>query len=244
VGTDYNEQFMTTVADAGRGNYAFLRQGSELQAFLTRELEESGATVAESLVAHVDLPSGVRFVSAQGGLASVVGAGVDIPIGTLFAGEHRKVVMQFEVTAGALGSTTNLGARVAYIARIPSANMRPQNLQGAVTARTVATEAEAIASIDDEVHPDALAVLIDARQQEAMVAWQNGQRDQALQIARDNRNRYDQASAARPSPIYRARRARVEDDLLVLDGLDAQSEEGRSYRLGSGATRHAEAASW
>ena len=244
VGTDYNEQFMTTVADAGRGNYAFLRQGSELQAFLTRELEESGATVAESLVAHVDLPSGVRFVSAQGGLASVVGAGVDIPLGTLFAGEHRKVVMQFEVTAGALGTTTNLGARVAYIARIPSANMRPQNLQGAVTARTVATEAEAIASIDDEVHPDALAVLIDARQQEAMVAWQNGQRDQALQIARDNRNRYDQASAARPSPIYRARRARVEDDLLVLDGLDAQSEEGRSYRLGSGATRHAEAASW
>ena len=244
VGTDYDEQFMTTVADAGRGNYAFLREGAELQAFLTRELEESGSTVAESLVAHVDLPAGVRFVSAQGGLASVAAGGVDIPLGTLFAGEHRKVVMQLEVNAGALGNTTSLGARVAYIARVASANMSPQNLQGAVSVRAVASEAEAIASIDDEVHPDALAVLIDARQQEAMIAWQNGQREQALQIARDNQNRYDVAAASRPSPIYAARRARMADDLDALSGLDGASAEGRSYRLGSGATRREEAATW
>ena len=244
VGTDYNERFMTTVADAGRGNYGFLRQGSELQAFLTRELEESGATVAESLTAHLELPPGVHFVSAHGGLATASATGVDVPLGTLFAGEHRKLVMQFQIDAGALGTASNLGAQLAYTARIPSANMAPQTLRGVVTVNTVATEAEAIATIDDEIHPDALAVVIDARQEEAMLAWQHGERDQAMQIARDNQHRYRSAAAARPSPVYAQRAARMEDDLSALEGLDSQSEAGRSYRLGSGATRRSEAFSW
>lgn len=244
VGTDYNEQFMTTVADAGRGNYAFLRQGSELQAFLTRELEESGATVAESLTAHLELPPGVHFVSAHGGLATASATGVDVPLGTLFAGEHRKLVMQLQVDAGALGTASNLGAQLAYVSRIASSSMSPQTLRGVVSVRTVATDAEAIATIDDEIHPDALAVVIDARQEEAMLAWQHGQRDQAIQIARENQHRYRRAAAARPSPVYAQRAARMDDDLSVLEGLDSASEEGRSYRLGSGARRRAEAFSY
>lgn len=244
VGTDYNEQFMTTVADAGRGNYAFLRQGSELQAFLTRELEESGATVAESLTAHLELPPGVHFVSAHGGLATASATGVDVPLGTLFAGEHRKLVMQFQVDAGALGTASNLGAQLAYVSRIASSNLAPQTLRGVVSVRTVATDAEAIATIDDEIHPDALAVVIDARQEEAMLAWQHGQRDQAIQIARENQHRYRRAAAARPSPVYAGRTSRLDDDLSALEGLDSQSEEGRSYRLGSGARRRDEAFSY
>ena len=60
----------------------------------------------------------------------------------------------------------------------------------------------------------------------------------------DRKNRYGAAAAARPSPVYAQRRARMDDDLSALEGLDSQSEEGRSYRLGSGARRRDEAFSY
>ncbi|MEO0326863.1 MAG: VWA domain-containing protein, partial [Myxococcota bacterium] len=62
IGVDYQESYLTAVADAGRGAYAFLATGSELEGFLTAELEAASKTVVESAVAELRLPPGARLV--------------------------------------------------------------------------------------------------------------------------------------------------------------------------------------
>jgi Ca-activated chloride channel family protein len=238
VGVDYDERFMTSVADAGRGNYAFLRQGEELQGFLTRELEESGATVAESVVASIDLPAGASLVSSHGAIATPVGARVELPVGTLFAGERRKVVLALRVAAGPVGTTGRIDARLAYQRPFDHA---AQSASGAVAFRAVGSEAEAVASLDDEIHPDALATVLDARQQQAVAAWQAGQREQALALAQQNQAAYRSANAVRPSAVYQQRMQELDGDLDALAGLDAASESGRSWGLSGGAARRARA---
>lgn len=238
VGTDYDERFMTGVADAGRGNYAFLRQGEELQGFLTRELEESGATVAENVVASVTLPPGVHFVSSHGAMATSLPGRIELPVGTIFAGERRKVVLALRVEAGAAGTSSSMSASVAYQRTVDHS---AQTASGAVAIRAVATEAEAVASIDDEIHPDALATVLDARQQQAVVAWQNGDRAQATQLAQANAAAYQEANRLRPSAVYQERADEIEADVANFGSLDARSEAGRSWGLGGGAARRARA---
>jgi Ca-activated chloride channel family protein len=238
VGTDYDERFMTTVAEAGRGNYAFLRHGSELEAFLTRELEESGATVAENVVASVSLPPGVHFVSAHGAVAAAGADRVELPVGTVFAGEHRKVVLSLRIDAGAAGSVTPITASVRYER---ASDHAAQRAEGAVAVRSVSTEAEAIASIDDEIHPDAFATVMDARQREAMLAWQSGDRAQALSLAQANQSAYEEANRRRPSAVYATRSAQIADDLENFAEVDGASEQGRSWGRARRADIHASA---
>ncbi|MFO0714619.1 MAG: hypothetical protein U0353_32560, partial [Sandaracinus sp.] len=226
VGTDYDERFMTGVAEAGRGNYAFLRQGSELEGFLTRELEESGATVAENVVARVSLPPGVHFVEAHGTLANALSDRVELPVGTVFAGEHRKVVLSLRLDAGAVGDASTITARVGYER---ASDHAPQSLEGAVAVRFVASEAEAIASIDDEIHPDAFATVMDARQRDAMLAWQNGDRAQAVTLAEANRAAYEEANRRRPSRVFAERSTQIADDLGNFERVEAQSARGQSW---------------
>ncbi|MBN8615233.1 MAG: VWA domain-containing protein, partial [Deltaproteobacteria bacterium] len=236
VGTDYSEPFMTGVADAGRGNYAFLRQGEELQGFLTRELEESGATVAENVVATVSLPPGVHFVSSHGAMATTLSDRIELPVGTVFAGERRKVVLALRVDAGVAGTASAIAASVRFER---ASDHAPQASRGEVAVRYVATEAEAVASIDDEIHPDALAAVVDARQQQAVLAWQNGDREQAIHLAQANQAAYEEANRQRPSAVYQARVDEIDGDVESFRNVEAASESGRSWGLAGGAMRRA-----
>jgi len=163
---------------------------------------------------------------------------IELPVGTIFAGERRKVVLALRVDAGAAGTASSIGANVAYQR---TADHSSQTASGVVAVRSVGTEAEAVASIDDEIHPDALATVLDARQQQAVVAWQNGDHAQATQLAQANAAAYQEANRLRPSAVYQQRAAEVADDVSNFGSLDARSEAGRSWGLGGGAVRRARA---
>ena len=93
VGADYDESYMSRLADAGRGNYEFLRDGAQLRAFLGRELQQATRTTVERAVAEVTLPAGWHLTRAYGAEAQVTGSTVRLPIGALFAGDERRLVL-------------------------------------------------------------------------------------------------------------------------------------------------------
>ena len=66
IGLDFDEGYMGGVAQAGHGNFAFVRDGAALTTFLQRELLETASTTIESAAARIKLPEGVRFVRAIG----------------------------------------------------------------------------------------------------------------------------------------------------------------------------------
>ena len=60
VGADFNEYLMTALADAGTGNYYYLKAGDDLASVFAREFDAARATVASGLAVRIEPADGVR----------------------------------------------------------------------------------------------------------------------------------------------------------------------------------------
>ncbi|UJR79081.1 vWA domain-containing protein [Sandaracinus amylolyticus] len=239
IGVDYDERFLSTVADSGRGNYAFLSDGAQLDPFLRQELDQASSTVADDVVAEIDLPAGAMLRHAHGAVASIEGTRVRLPLGTLFAGERRKVVLELAAPMGAVGSLASTAVRVRYVT-VEDGTARAID-GGTASVRAVASASEVDASRDVELHADALATAIDAQQVAAISAWQEGRRDEALRMTDAHLQELQRANTAAPSPAYAARIDALRRDRSSFEQTEARSGAGRSYSLSRGAARRASA---
>ncbi len=235
IGIDYDERFMNGVAEAGRGNYAFLEREEQLAPFLTRELEQATSTVADSVVASIELPPGLSLVRAHGAVAEQSGGTVRIPIGTLFAGERRKVVLHLSSTAGAVGSSALTAVRVEYRTR----DSAPHTLSGIASVSRVATDTEVASARDAEIWGDAVATVLDAQQDEALTAWREGRRDDALAMTDRNLAALAAAQAAAPraAPMLAHRAASRTQERALYESDSADSATGRASGLRARSTR-------
>ncbi len=237
IGTDYDERFMTSVADSGRGNYEFLASGSELQAFLRRELDQASTTVVDSVATLITLPSGVRVARAHGADITGTTGQTRIPFGPLPAGGSRRAVLELEIVAGAPGGLGDLGATVDYRTVVDS---EIHQIGGAALAlAVVGTEAEVAATRNEEVYAETWAVVVDAEQKDAVDAWRSGDATRARNIAQQNVRRLREVQAAAPSaaPRLEATISGIEADGEAFDSVSASSGAGRAYGLRSNAQR-------
>lgn len=239
IGVDYDELFLSSVADAGRGNYQFLAQASQLDPFLRSELEQAATTVADEVTAEVELPEGTTLVRAHGIVAQLEGRRVRMPIGTLFAGERRKVVLELAATAGHPG--THASASVSLRWRTVEDHAEHVVDGSVASVRAVASAAEVDASRDVELHADALATAIDAQQVVAMAAWRAGRREDAMQITDGHLAELRHVQSVAPSARVAEQIHELEGDRASFAAESAASESGRAWGLGRGAARRAQA---
>ncbi len=233
VGTDYDERWLTTMADAGRGNYEFLATGSALATFLTREVEQASATVADGTTLDLALPAGWRVVDVYGATFD----GGSIPLGSLFAGERRRVTIRFEVAAGAPGAEPSLGLGLRYRA---AGGESSRNLDLGRLSISIVDQPEDVASSRDiTLHAEAVAQRVEAVQAQAVVAWRAGRAEEARRLTQDNlailEQWRQQAPAARA--MLNPRIQATEADLDNFERTEAASPAGRAYGLRSNARR-------
>lgn len=103
VGADFNEYLMTALADAGTGNYYYLRSSEDLATVFAREFDAARTTVASGLAVQIAPPSGVRVVDAAGYPLEAAGGAVVFRPGSLFAGQQRRVWVTLAVPQSAVG---------------------------------------------------------------------------------------------------------------------------------------------
>lgn len=239
VGADYDERFMSRVADAGRGNYEFLRDGAQLRAFLSRELNQAARTTVERAFAELVLPEGWRLARAYGTEAEVRDRTVRLPVGALFAGDERRLVVDLEVDPRAAQVAHGSGLAGALHARVGysdvAAQIDPVANLGALALNVAATRAEADASRDATVFAEAEGTVIAARQAEAVVAWREGDTGRARAMAQANVAALNALQAAAPSPARAAQIRAYDRDEAAFGSLSAASESGRAYGLQSNA---------
>ncbi len=97
VGADFDEYLMSTVADAGTGNFYYLQDVERLAEVFDAELSTTRETVASALAVTIEPASGVEVVDAAGyPLEHEVGKTVFRP-GSLFAGQERRIWVTLEV---------------------------------------------------------------------------------------------------------------------------------------------------
>lgn len=235
IGADYDEAFMARLADAGRGNYEFLRDGAQLRAFLARELQQSAQTRVDLASVTLSLPQGWTLARAYGAEATGEGAGIRLPVGALYAGEERRLVLDLRVdTARARGAGDALGALGARVTYRPAGRTDLVALSpAALPLARAANPAEAQASRDTAVYAEAASTALAARQADAVTAWRAGRTREADGMIDGNLNALRALQAAAPSPGRAAQIARYERERTAVNTLSGSSAEGVAWGLES-----------
>jgi Ca-activated chloride channel family protein len=101
VGSDFDEQLMGALADAGTGNFYYLDQSRDLASVFAREFDAARGTVASALEIEIAPAPGVRVVDAAGYPLETRGGAVWFAPGALFAGQERRIWVTLRVPEGA-----------------------------------------------------------------------------------------------------------------------------------------------
>lgn len=106
IGMDYDETLMQSLADAGTGNFHWVRRGPQLSAVLGDELDTARETVASGVRVALRSETGARIVDAAG--YPVVDGHFDL--GSLFAGQRRSLWVTVELPPGLDATDVDPGA--------------------------------------------------------------------------------------------------------------------------------------
>lgn len=117
VGEDFDENMMSSLADAGTGNYFYLEDAAALAQVFAAEFETARETVAAALSVTIDPGPGVQVVEAAGYPLERVGRKVRFRPGSLFSGQDRRVWITLRVPANAPGEHGIGAVRVDYTDR-------------------------------------------------------------------------------------------------------------------------------
>ncbi len=208
IGHDYDDAYLADLASAGRGNYEYLRDSSALDQFLAKEIRETARTTIVSAVAEIDTPRGVR-------VRDVWGAGWDrtadttrLRVGSLFAGDERRVLVTFDVDAGDPGTITEIRSRLAWTV---VGGERIEVSLPAIRVESVSTAQQVDNARDLSVLASVASVAASRNEVEAARAFERGDRDTALRLNAANVAALDAAAAGAPAGEAQRLRAQMRE---------------------------------
>jgi Ca-activated chloride channel family protein len=140
LGIEFNEDTMLAIADAGAGQYRYLRNADEVASALGQELSQAGSTAASSVSLVVSPGDGVEVRDVLGYEVTHDGNTTRLGLSDLASGETRRVVVRVHSSAGAAGQRTLLDARLAYEDVRADHQARSTQALAAVEATTDATK--------------------------------------------------------------------------------------------------------
>ncbi|MFT4976588.1 MAG: Ca-activated chloride channel family protein [Myxococcota bacterium] len=106
IGLDYDEQLMSSMADAGTGNFYWVQGSDDMAATFAEEFETARETVASGLAVRF-APGGLVSLTEAAGytLAAEGGGGASFAVGSVFAEQERTFWLTLDV-----GEQAPLGA--------------------------------------------------------------------------------------------------------------------------------------
>ncbi|MEM9068842.1 MAG: VWA domain-containing protein [Myxococcota bacterium] len=229
LGVDYDERYLTSVADGGRGAYAFLATGNELDGFLRAELDAAGSTIAEDVAVELNLPGNLRPVRAHGGILD----GHRLILGSVSSGSQRRVTVELQSFTVA---PTELPLALGVHYHRPG-QAREHDGSPAITLDAVHSVAQVEDSRVDDVYARSQAILLEARQHAAIQLWEEGDNQAAAELARGNAVALRELQALDATPEIANQLSEVEQEANRFETTSARSRTGRIYRLSSNARR-------
>jgi len=114
VGTDFDENLMAALADAGTGNYYYLEDVNELAKVFGAEFETARETVASSVTVTIEPGDGIAVIDAAGYPLERSGRAATFRPGTLFSGQERHVWVTLQMPTNAEARRELGSVRVQY----------------------------------------------------------------------------------------------------------------------------------
>jgi len=232
IGLDFDASYMGSVADSGHGNFAFVKDGASLSAFLQRELVETTTTTVEAAKVTLRLPPGVRFVSASGADARSDGEELTLSLGSLFSGDQRRVIVELSASGLGDGERLAIGTRASW----NLVGGAPVSVDADAISLLATRDGSAVdASKDGNVLASAVSVTASRRQMQANDAYESGDVAKADALAAENERALSAAHAVAPQPALAAQLDSYRSQRKGFATAPPRSDEGRAAAKASAA---------
>ena len=180
IGLDYNEDLMETIAEAGRGNYYYVKDTSTLDGVLAGELRSIQGTVATAVELKlmtacdgVEIAEVVGYESRKDGTATVV------PMADLTGNDSRKVLVALRVPDRTNG---RIGAVNALLTYKDAKSGETVTAKVALALEVTDDHAAVQSSVDKDVMAQVLKAQAATSMRAAAAAYEQGDKEGALQI--------------------------------------------------------------
>ncbi len=237
IGLDFDEAYMSSVARSGHGNFGFVNDGAALATFLHRELDEASQTTVENATVRISLPPGVRFVRANGADARVEGDFVVVKMGSLFAGDERRALLELTTSFDA-NETRAIGTEATWHrVGASDADVHAPDLSLVATR----DEREVQRGEDEGVVASWTSVTSSQRELEAAQAYARGDLATASDLVQKNIHALHKAAVgAKPQVAASlARQAQAYDAQLKGFAAAPSSDDGKRAAKAAAATETA-----
>lgn len=100
IGTDFNEDLMSQLADRSDGNHYFVESSRDLPRIFASELGDVLSVAARKVIIEIDCPNGVRPLRIIGREGRIRDNHVEIHLNQLYGGQEKYVLLEVEVEPG------------------------------------------------------------------------------------------------------------------------------------------------
>lgn len=225
VGTDYNEDLMTKLAQGSDGNTYFVEDSGDLPRIFAAELGEVLSVVAREVKIIIKCTEGVRPVRIIGREGVVHGETVELYLNQLYGGQEKYALIEVEVPPTAHEQTRDL-----CTARVDYENALTQK-SGAATvsaqARFSRDEKAVADSVCVPVQKEWFANRIAVAKDEAVELSDKGERAKAAQVLKGVSYEYKKFAEqnAMPAAVQEAEKLDAQADQVQAAGYDNVSRK-------------------
>ena len=182
VGLDYNEDLMEAIAEAGRGNYYYVKNSIDLEKVMAGEMAGIQSTVATNVELRLRAAcAGVEIAEVIGYETRREGDVVVVPMADLFGGDSRKLLVALKVPDRQNGK---LGALQGELSFRDAASGETRKTSIALGVEVTDDHTAVNDSIDKDVMAQVLKAQAAQSMRQAAAAYEKGDKEGALNILR------------------------------------------------------------
>lgn len=232
VGLDYDEHVLGSLAVNSSGRLWHLERPHQLAAILEGEVQLLTRTVATNAIIEIHPAPGVTILEPMTPGATVQGNVLRVPLGTVFAGQHRDVLFKARVDTARPGARELATAQLRYVLPGANVNAAPTTQVAPLRYEVVRDVGAAEASATPRVVAMVANVEAVVAQQRAAEALMRGDRVEAERQFQFADDRIDGALAA---PVDAEVRTRLQSSQTRLRATRARAAEAPSPAAARGA---------
>lgn len=217
VGTDYNEDLMTQMAQNSDGNTYFVESSVDLPRIFNSELGDVLSVVASKVTIEVEFPEGIRPVRILGRDGRVGEDRVEVTLNQLYGGQQKFALIEVELPAGTVGEERKVAdARCTYQDMIVN---QPAFTTGQALVRYSGSQEEVARNLNVDVNNFIMWNEVAEAQEQAIYFADNADYDAAADTLRDKSSQLKAYAVQNSQP---ALEQQAEELKKKADGIEQQ----------------------
>ncbi len=226
VGTDFDEDMMSGIADASAGNYYFIESPTQVAGIFEKERNALTTVCAKNTRLEVNLRNAVDLVEVYGYSYQTDQGKIVVSLPDLYSGQNQKIILKLKTHLSE--STRDLSiARIAYLYDDVANDMRRSNdevdVRSEITNDTKAYER----SVSTATLAEVLKTQAGREMDQAMRDYSSGNVDDAKKRMSQVQSHFSKAYELAPSPKLKADMDEALNATSSMGTTTPGSEEGK-----------------